>query len=147
VSEVFTKRYRYRFGDIDHAGIAYYPALLHYFHCCFEDWWADALGTPYPTVMREERFGLPAVNLQVDFYSPIRYGDDPDISIAVLSLGRTSVQLGMWMSLEGREGPACRARITTVSVDLDTMVKQEIPTKWREVFELKVIPEASFPGP
>ena len=144
--KIFSKRYRYRFGDIDHAGIAYYPALLHYFHCCFEDWWSDALGTPYPTVMREERFGLPAVNLQVDFFSPIRYGDEPEISLAVLALGRTSVQLGMWMSLEERDQPACRARITTVSVDLDTMEKHEIPAKWRAVFEDRVIPAASFPG-
>ena len=40
---IFTKRYRYRFGDIDDAGIAYYPAMFHYFHCCFEDWWSDGL--------------------------------------------------------------------------------------------------------
>lgn len=145
MAEPFSKRYRYRFGDIDHAGIAYYPALLHYFHCCFEDWWADELGSPYPTVMRVERFGLPAVNLQVDFFSPIRYGDEPDIHLGVLALGRTSVQLGMWMSLEGQERPACRARITTVSVDLDTMAKQAIPAKWRTAFERCVIPEASFP--
>ena len=143
---IFTRPYRYRWGDMDTAGIAYYPTFFHYFHCCFEDWWADALGTPYPTVMREERFGLPAVNLQVDFFSPIRYGDEPEISLGVLALGRTSVQLGMWMSLEGRDRPACRARITTVSVDLDTMAKQEIPPQWRAAFERRVIDEGSFPS-
>ena len=34
---IFTKRFRYRFGDIDDAGIAYYPSFFHYFHfrlCC-----------------------------------------------------------------------------------------------------------------
>jgi len=43
----FEQRIRYRFGDIDDAGIAYYPKLLHCFHCAFEDWWSDALGRPY----------------------------------------------------------------------------------------------------
>lgn len=142
----FSKRYRYRFGDIDDAGIAYYPALLHYFHCAFEDWWSDALGTPYPRVIHDERFGLPAVNIQAEFFSPIRYGDEPEISIAILKLGRTSVQLGMWMSLDGSDTPACRARIVTVSVDMDTMAKQEIPAKWRAAFEQHVISEEQFPG-
>jgi 4-hydroxybenzoyl-CoA thioesterase len=141
----FCKRYRYRFGDIDHAGIAYYPSLLHYFHCCFEDWWADALGKPYPQVMREERFGLPAVNLQVDFFSPIRYGDEPEISLGVLAVGNTSVQLGTWMTLAGKERPACRARITTVAVHLDTMAKRPIPPEWRARFEACRLDGGDFP--
>ena len=28
----FRKRYRWRFGDIDDAGIAYYPTFFHYYH-------------------------------------------------------------------------------------------------------------------
>jgi acyl-CoA thioesterase FadM len=143
---VFHKRYRYRFGDIDHAGIAYYPALLHYFHCAFEDWWSDELGTPYPTVMREERFGMPAVNIQADFYAPIRYGDEPDISVAVLALGKSSIQLGLWMNVGGAARPACRARITTVAVDMDTMQKREVPPHWRAAFERRLIREDSFPS-
>jgi 4-hydroxybenzoyl-CoA thioesterase len=142
---VFSKSYRFRFGDIDHAGIAYYPALLHYFHCAMEDWFADALGTKYPTVIDEERFGLPAVNIQAEFYGPIAYGDEPEISVAVLGLGHTSVTLGMWMTLPGRDRPACRARIVTVSVDMDTMAKQEIPAKWRAIFEQHRIAEEEFP--
>ncbi len=91
---VFSKRYRYRFGDIDDAGIAYYPALLHYFHMAMEDWWYDGIGTPYPTVIHDERFGLPAVHIDADFFAPIRYGDEPEISVAVLRLGSSSVDLG-----------------------------------------------------
>lgn len=33
----FAQKLRYRFGDIDDAGIAYYPKLLHCFHCAFEE--------------------------------------------------------------------------------------------------------------
>ena len=47
----FSKRLRYRFGDIDDAGIAYYPKLLHYLHCAFEDWWSDGLHHPYPRLL------------------------------------------------------------------------------------------------
>ncbi|MEM7199081.1 MAG: thioesterase family protein [Planctomycetota bacterium] len=141
----FTKRYRYRFGDIDDAGIGYYPALMHYFHCGFEDWWSDGLGVPYPKVLHEEKFGLPAVNIQADFYQPIRYGDEPDFSLGVLRIGDTSVQFGMWLSIEGRGGPACRARITTVAVDMDKMAKRDLPDHWRTKFNEWLLDEAEFP--
>ena len=141
---IFTKRYRYRFGDIDFAGIAYYPALLHYFHCAFEDWWADGLGVPYPQVFADDRFGLPAVNLQVDFFRPIRFGDEPDISLGVLDIGTSSVVFGMWMQVGGRT--ACRARITTVALDMDTRRKCDVPLRWRERFAQFAIGEDAFPA-
>ncbi len=146
---IFRKRYRYRFGDIDHAGIAYYPSLLHYFHCAFEDWWADGLGKSYPAVIDEERFGLPAINIQADFFRPIRYGDEPQIALGVLRLGTTSVKLGFWMTLASGE-LACRAAITTVSVDLDHMSKQPIPPHWRKrlaAYTLEALPERDHREP
>ena len=112
----FTKAYRYRFGDIDFAGIAYYPKLLHYFHCCFEDWWLDGLGVRYVDILSEEKFGLPAVNIQADFYQPIRFGDEPEISLGILRIGNASLDLGFWMQHPDRDGPACRAKITTAGV-------------------------------
>ena len=62
----WTQKVRYRFGDIDHAGIAYYPTLLHLFHCAFEDWWSDALGHPYPKLLDRDKLGFPAVHLDVE---------------------------------------------------------------------------------
>jgi 4-hydroxybenzoyl-CoA thioesterase len=140
----FSKRYRYRFGDIDDAGIAYYPSYFHYFHCCFEDWWSDALGTPYPQVLHEEEFGLPAVRIETDFRSPLRYGDEPIIHLAVLRIGTTSVEFGYWMTLEGRERATCRARITTVSMDMGARRKQPVPAKWRAAFARYAIDENAF---
>jgi 4-hydroxybenzoyl-CoA thioesterase len=140
----FSKRYRYRFGDIDDAGIAYYPSYFHYFHCCFEDWWSDALGTPYPRVLHEERFGLPAVRVETDFFAPLRYGDEPTIHLAILRMGATSVEFGYWIKLEERARATCRARITTVSMDMGARRKQPIPAKWREAFARYSIAEDAF---
>ncbi|MEE2888344.1 MAG: thioesterase family protein [Planctomycetota bacterium] len=142
---IFTKRFRYRFGDIDDAGIAYYPSFFHYFHCAFEDWWSDGLQTPYDTVLHQEKFGLPAVHIETDFLQPVRYGDEPDIHLGILHIGDTSVKFGYWMTLPNSDKPLCRARITTVSVNMDTMTKQSVPTKWREAFQQYLIPEGQFP--
>ena len=143
---IFTKRYRYRFGDIDDAGIAYYPSFFHYFHCAFEDWWSDGLDTRYDTVLHEEKFGLPAVHIESDFRLPIRYGDEPDIHLAILRVGQSSVEFGYWMTRDGTDGPLCHARITTVGVDMQTLKKQPIPLKWRTAFAAWTISEDEFPG-
>jgi 4-hydroxybenzoyl-CoA thioesterase len=143
---IFTKRFRYRFGDIDDAGIAYYPSFFHYFHCAFEDWWSDGLNAPYDKVLHDEKFGLPAVHIESDFLVPIRYGDEPDIHLGILEMGTTSVKFAYWMTLEGEDRPLCRATITTVSVNMETFAKQPIPDKWREAFAAFVIDESEFPG-
>jgi 4-hydroxybenzoyl-CoA thioesterase len=142
----FTRRYAWRFGDIDHAGIAYYPTILHYLHCCFEDWWAEGLGAPYPQVMKQDNLGLPAVHLEVDFLAPIRYGDTPDVHLGILRIGRSSVEFGYWMTRPGERAPLCRARVVTAAVALDSMQGQPLPEKWRVRFAAFVIEPSAFPG-
>jgi 4-hydroxybenzoyl-CoA thioesterase len=143
---IFTRRYPFRFGDIDHAGIGYYPKLLHYFHCCFEDWWAEGLGAPYPAVMREENLGMPTVHLEVDYYAPVRYGDTPDIHLAVLRIGNSSVEFGFWMTHPGQDRPLCRARVVTAAVAMDSMQGRPLPDKWRQQFERYRIAPEQFPA-
>lgn len=143
---IFAQRLRYRFGDIDDAGIAYYPKLLHCFHCTFEDWWSDALGRPYPALMHEDKLGLPAVHLDVDFFAPIRYGDEPTVHMGVLHVGSSSVVFGFWMTRGDDPAPLCRARVTTVAVDLDTMQKCALPEPWRTRFAEFALAESAFPG-
>ena len=141
----FRTRLRYRFGDIDEAGIAYYPKLLHYFHCAFEDWWSDALGHPYPRVMHDDKLGFPAVKLECEFFAPIRYGDEPLVHLGILRLGTGSVEFGMWMTNGADSKPLCRARILTATVDMVTMKKRSLPAVWRQRFQPHVIREEDFP--
>ncbi|MDO8349516.1 MAG: thioesterase family protein [Planctomycetota bacterium] len=141
----FRTRLRYRFGDIDEAGIAYYPKLLHYFHCAFEDWWSDGLGLPYPQVLHQAKLGLPAVKLEAEFFAPIRYGDEPWVHLGVLRIGTSSVEFGMWMTLGEEVKPLCRARILTAAIDMGTMQKRALPDEWRARFEKFTLREADFP--
>ena len=141
----FKTRLRYRFGDIDDAGIAYYPKLLHYFHCAFEDWWSDALQRPYPKLLKEDKLGLPAVKLEAEFFAPVRYGDEPWIHLGILKLGASSVEFGFWMTLGDDPKPVCRARVLTAAVHMDTMKKRKLPEMWRQKFEGFLLSEADFP--
>ena len=128
-------KYRYRFGDIDDAGIAYYPRFFHYFHGAFEDWWQDALGIPYRDLLREEDLGFPAVHVESDFYAPIRYGDEPWVHLGVARVGRSSVDFGFWMTLDGAEPTVrCAAKVTTVAMSMRDERKREIPQRWLDGF-------------
>lgn len=141
----FRTRIRYRFGDIDDAGIAYYPKLLHCFHCAFEDWWSDGLHHPYPRLLHHDKLGLPAVKLEAEFFAPVRYGDEPDVHVGVLRLGTSSVEFGFWMTNGVDPRPLCRARVLTAVVDMDTMQKRELPAEWRTRFEPFALREQDFP--
>lgn len=143
---IFTKRLRYRFGDFDDAGIAYYPTFFHYLHCAFEDWWSDGLDAPYDAVLHDEKFGLPTVHIESDFLAPIRYGDEPDIHLGILRLGNSSVEFGYWMTRPSDDTLLFRARVTTVSVDMATLAKQPIPPKWRDAFQAFVIDASDYPA-
>jgi 4-hydroxybenzoyl-CoA thioesterase len=43
----FRSQLKIRFGDIDRAGIVYYPRFLQYFHVALEEFFADELGIEY----------------------------------------------------------------------------------------------------
>jgi 4-hydroxybenzoyl-CoA thioesterase len=144
---VFSASYRYRFGDIDHAGIAYYPRILHLVHCAFEDWWADGLAKTYPALMAEERLGFPAVHLDVDFLRPIRYGDEVLAEVVVLKVGNASATFGFRLldaRAEEDEVVFARIRKVTVAVDMDSLEKRSIPDKWRAAFEAHSVDAASW---
>jgi 4-hydroxybenzoyl-CoA thioesterase len=141
----FRRRYRWRFGDIDAAGIAYYPSFFHYFHAAFEDWWSDGIGEAYADVMGRDHFGLPAVRIECDFLAPVRYGDEPEIALGVLALGASSVRLGFWIESAG--SLRTRAEIVTVSVDLRTMAKRPIPAVRRAQLARFQLGAGEFPPP
>ena len=66
--------------------------------------------------------------------------------LGILRLGNSSVEFGDWTSRESDDTLLCRARITTVAVDMETFAKQPIPPKWRAAFEPFVIAESQYPG-
>lgn len=141
----FRTQLRYRFGDIDEAGIAYYPKLLHYFHCAFEDWWSDGLQRPYAQLLREDHLGLPAVRVEADFFAPVRYGDEPWVHLGVLRIGSSSVEFGFWMTRANDPRPLCRARVVTAAVDMRTLGKCPLPEVWRKKFAAFALDPADFP--
>jgi len=133
-----------RFGDLDPAGIAYYPNLVNYLHESFEDFFAGHVGRPYPEVYREG-IGFPTVRVEMEFLSPVHYGDHVTVQVVVERVGRSSVGIRYAGSVAGR--PVFQARNTAVVVDMKTFRPMAMPGWLRERFEAAMDGPGAAPQP
>ena len=129
---MFTTTILVRFGDLDAAGIAYYPNLVNFLHESFEDFCAGHVGRPYPELYREG-IGFPSVKLEMEFLAPVRYGDHVEVDVTVEHLGRSSVRIRYEASVDGRA--VFKARNTSVAVDMSTFRPMDLPPWLRQRFE------------
>ena len=122
-----------RFGDVDRAGIVYYPRIFDYFHQVFEGFFEAKVKIPYPEVIGGKlRAGFPAVHYEVDFLSPLTYGDRLPVRFTVAKIGRTSVTF-RYEVFRGKK-LLVRALGTTVCVNMRTFKPQTIPKRLRLAF-------------
>ena len=128
----FTLLQQVRFGDVDPAGIVYFPRIYDYLHEAFEELWEKHVGARYYHLLLERRIGFPLVHSEVDFSSPLRFGDRPIVRITCFKLGETS--LGLHYVYEVDDRVCVDARQTTVCVNTKTMNPQPLPPEFRERF-------------
>ena len=129
---MFTTTILVRFGDLDAAGIAYYPNLVNFLHEAFEDFFVGHVGKPYPEVFREG-LGFPTVKVEMEFLHPVPYGEHVDISAVLEKVSRSSVRIRFEGSVKGQ--PVFRAVNTAVVVDMKTLRATPVPDWLRERFE------------
>lgn len=128
----FRASLKVRFGDIDQAGIVYYPRFLHYFHVALEEFFSNELGIDYPTVVLRHRIGLPTVHLETDFRRPLRFGDNFEVEVRVMNVGNTAITFGYTAYLEDQSDILVEAHNITVCLDMVTFKKRDIPSWLRE---------------
>jgi len=131
----FRSQLKIRFGDIDRAGIVYYPRFLHYFHVALEEFFAAELGIEYHEVVDKRRMGLPTVHLETDFSKPFSYGDHIEVEVSVQKLGATSITFAYRVFKQGESNPRIVGHNVTVCLDMDTFKKIEIPDWLRHELE------------
>lgn len=121
------------FGDMDPAGILYYPRFLHYCHQAFEAFMAEVTGIPYARFLSVEKLGFPAVHVEADYRRPLPYGETIVIAIRVEEIGTRSLVLNYEASLGGKEDEICAtARVTTALVDMSRFRSTDIAKDLRE---------------
>ena len=122
-----------RFGDVDHAGIVYYPQFFIYFHEAFEDFF-DENGVAYHKMLNTRHIGFPTVHIETDYKLPLRYGDALDIELTVPRVGDKSATF-RYVGFRHRDGQrACSADITCACVEMTSFRATPIPDDLRTLF-------------
>ncbi|HEV8111817.1 MAG TPA: thioesterase family protein [Planctomycetota bacterium] len=135
----FTTVIQVRFGHVDPAGIVYFPRIYDYVHDVFEELWEKHVGERYYRILCDDKVGFPLAHSEVDFKSPLRFGDRPVVRVTCFRLGRSSLGLRYVFEIDGRV--CVDAKMTTVCVDLSTMKSIEMPARYRARFEAILEPK------
>lgn len=133
----YETRLKVRFGQVDYAGIMYYPRFFENFHAVFEDMFTERLGVPYTDLLKVRRIGFPTVHIETDFSKPFRFGETMRLVLDVVKLGRTSIVFRYrgYNVDDPDDAPSVEARGTVVTLDLDSFETLEIPADIRAVLE------------
>lgn len=135
----FVTHVKVRFGDVDRAGIVYYPVVLHYCHVVFEEFFEGHVGIPYPKLLEERRLGFPTVRLETSFEAPFRYGRTVLARLRIETVCDSStVWSYSFHEAAGHDTAGdvllARSRNTTVAVDMDTFRPVAVPDDLRASF-------------
>ena len=124
----FRKPIKVCFGDIDNAGIVYYPRFMHYFHLAMEEFFSSEMGVDYADVLHKRNVSLPTVHLEADFRRRLRYGDEINMEVRIIKIGQNSITWGYkGYRRVGKEEIVVEGQNVTVCVSTDTFAKREIP--------------------
>lgn len=86
----FERTWTVRFSDTDPFGIAHYPRIVDALHET-SDMFMQDIGFPFWELSQEHGYGLPLVEIDFEFTSPVEAGDDVAIDLTP-SLGTKSVR-------------------------------------------------------
>ena len=130
----FSTRITVRFGDADPAGLVYYPVIFHYLHVAMEEFFAARCGIVYQKMIEEERLGFPTVNVKMEFFAPLVYGDEAEIELYVSSVGVSSAIFEYSVRRASDLKLCARATHVQVAMNLDARRAVPIPDKYRDAF-------------
>ena len=111
------------FQHCDPAGIIFYPQYFVLFHEVMEEWFTEALATPYGEYIRTQRLGVPAVNTAAEFVSQAFLGDTLRFKLSCTRLGNSSLDYSVEVL---RDAELC-ARGTCTIVQMSLNTRRSVP--------------------
>lgn len=119
-----------RFGDVDAAGIVFYPRYFEMLNSAVEDWSADVLGLDFHTMHLVRDRGIPVVDIAARFAAPSVLGDVLTVAISPVTLGSSSCRMKAEFSCRGEHRLAMD--MTVVWMDLTARKSLPWPPELRE---------------
>jgi 4-hydroxybenzoyl-CoA thioesterase len=126
VGTPFVFVHRVRFEEIDAAGIVYFARFFSWCHDAMEAM-LEPIDGGYVGLVRTRKLGLPAVHVEADYASPLRFGDDVRVEVAVERTGRSSIAMRFEMSRVDTGAKVATLRHVMVLSDLGAMRSVPLP--------------------
>lgn len=143
----FVKRTKVRFGEIDHAGVMYYPAFFDRMHRAFEDFWEQAIGKTYAEVLDGDGIGFPVVDIHSTFTAPFRLGDVLRIEIDALRIGNRSITFRYQLFNGEATTPSTVAEIVSGVIAMKSFTPLSLPDDYRAQLQPYLVdPSIDAPG-
>jgi 4-hydroxybenzoyl-CoA thioesterase len=127
----YTSEWRVRFGDVDRAGVIYYPRAFEAVQHATEDLMRDA-GFSFHRLIDQEGWSMPIVNAETTYQAPIEYGDIVEIEL-VPELTERSVIYHATGRVDGEA--AFETTVTMVAVDMEAFEPRPLPDEVRAALE------------
>jgi 4-hydroxybenzoyl-CoA thioesterase len=81
------------FQHCDPAGIVFYPRYFEMINAVVESWFENALKVSFADLHFDRNLAIPTVNIKTEFLSPSRLGDMLDLTLEVVKIGGSSLNL------------------------------------------------------
>ncbi len=131
----FRRAHRIRFSECDPAGIVFYPQYFVMFNDLLEAWVDHILPDGgFTGYILGQRHGMPSVRIEADFKAISRMGDDVELTLDVVHIGRRSLVLQLTCVGAGGE-LRMQARQTLVTTSLVTHGAIPIPDDLRRALD------------
>jgi 4-hydroxybenzoyl-CoA thioesterase len=128
--QVFVFERHVRFDEVDAAQILFFARFFNYAHDAMEAFFGQLPGG-YVHLINDRKIGLPAVHVESDFKSPLRFGDVARIEVVVLRIGRSSCSFQHTMSRTRDGASVAVVNHVCAAVDLTTMKSVPLPDDMR----------------
>ena len=130
MSRTFSHDYAVRFGEIDHAGVMYYPAIFDRIHRAFEDFWPEVVGKSYSGVLDVDGIGFPLIDVQSTFSRPFRFGETMRVEIAVARVGTKSLTFRVRLRAAGEDTIRAEAMLVTAVIAMESFRAVPLPESY-----------------
>lgn len=126
----FSAQITVRFNHVDAAGIVFYPRYYEMLNELVERWLDEGLGTSFREIHLEQKIGLPARRISVEFLKASKLGDKLTFQLRLAKIGRSSLELDVVCLCDGET--RLKADMVLVCVSLSPFNAIAIPTALRE---------------
>lgn len=134
---MFERLHKVRFGEVDYAGIMYYPRYFEALNATVEDWFSDVAHSGFEHLSDRFKVTTPLISIETEFSRVCRLGDELIFRLTVTKVGASSARF----RADTFCGDEARMRSMLTHVCIDRTIGKAVP--WPDEVKTRLLQIAS----